>query len=157
MCYNRPLVRDEPLGAPAFVKLVYFNICYNIHIDIPRDFKNMGCCAINYLAGTGVHEIKLVLLYLYPATIFNMSFRLKKFDIPMACFSLALVHYNGCKSTYAYHNPPLCIESSRGVDGTATHVVSYEWHGFDDDVQNEILMFMSIQRCFVVTNFYGTI
>ena len=24
MCYNPPLVRDKPLGAPAFWKLVYF-------------------------------------------------------------------------------------------------------------------------------------
>ena len=28
MCYNPPLVRGKPLGAPTFVKLVYSSVCF---------------------------------------------------------------------------------------------------------------------------------
>ena len=33
MCYNPPLVRDKPLGAPAFVKLVYWNGLHNHQVN----------------------------------------------------------------------------------------------------------------------------
>ena len=36
MCYDPPLVRDKPLGAPAFVKLIYLGIeILNIQVNIP--------------------------------------------------------------------------------------------------------------------------
>ena len=56
MCHNEPLVRDKPLGAPAYVKLVY---CYHA---IQRLGVRDGCfiilCQLNG-KDTGRAESKL--------------------------------------------------------------------------------------------------
>ena len=48
MCYNSPLVRNKPLGAPAFVKLVY---CHTGKFSIWKIYsiKLQQCCRIKYV------------------------------------------------------------------------------------------------------------